>query len=117
MGLELRAAGRLQRREEGTMIRVREITILPEQGMDRIRYEAARLLKVPAGKIREITVVRRSVDARKKPEVRLSYTVDVRVDGNEKKILAHSGCRPPDCLGMGGHPGPAACPDGISPAL
>ena len=75
------------------MIRVREITILPEQGMDRIRYEAARLLKVPAGKIREITVVRRSVDARKKPEVRLSYTVDVRVDGNEKKILAHSGCR------------------------
>ena len=75
------------------MIRVREITILPEQGMDRIRYEAARLLKVPAGKIREITVVRRSVDARKKPEVRLSYTVDVRVDGNEKKIRAHSGCR------------------------
>lgn len=75
------------------MIRLREITILPEQGMDRIRYEAARLLKLPAGKIREITIVRRSVDARKKPDVRISYTVDVRVDGNEKKILARSGCR------------------------
>jgi uncharacterized FAD-dependent dehydrogenase len=33
------------------------------------------------------------VDARKKPDVKLVYTVDVAVDGNESKILKQSGCK------------------------
>lgn len=75
------------------MIRLRDISLPPEHDAGQLRYEAAKLLKIPGSKIRELILVRRSVDARKKPEVRIIYTVDVRVEGNEKKILAHSGCR------------------------
>ena len=33
------------------------------------------------------------MDARKKPNVRIIYTIDVTVDGSEKKILKQSGCK------------------------
>ena len=33
------------------------------------------------------------MDARKKPDVKIVYTVDVSVDGNEQKILKQSGCK------------------------
>ena len=61
--------------------------------MHQLPYEAARLLKVANSKIKRLTIVRRSVDARKKPDVKIVYTVDVAVDGNEQKILRQSGCK------------------------
>ena len=33
------------------------------------------------------------MDARKKPDVRIIYTIDVAVDGSEKKVLKTSGCK------------------------
>ncbi len=61
--------------------------------MNQLSYEAARLLKISASKVRKLKIVRRSVDARKKPDVKIVYTVDVSVDGNENKILKQSGCK------------------------
>ena len=61
--------------------------------MHQLPYEAARLLKVNNSKIRKLAIVRRSVDARKKPDVKIVYTVDVAVDGSEQKILRQSGCK------------------------
>ena len=61
--------------------------------MAQLSFEAARLLKISASKVRRMKLVRRSVDARKKPDVRIVYTVDVSVDGNENKILKQSGCK------------------------
>ena len=61
--------------------------------MAQLQYEAARLLRVSNSKVRKIRIVRRSVDARKKPDVKIVYTVDVAVDGNENKILKQSGCK------------------------
>lgn len=75
------------------MIRIREISLPPEHNINQLSYEAARLLKIPNAKVRKLKLVRRSVDARKKPDVRIVYTVDVQVDGNENKILKHSGCK------------------------
>ena len=75
------------------MIRIREISMPPEHSVAQLGYEAARLLKVPNSKIRKVKLVRRSVDARKKPQVRIVYTIDVAVDGSEKKILKGSGCK------------------------
>ncbi len=65
----------------------------PEHDVNQLSYEAARLLKLNSSKIREIRLVRRSVDARKRPDVKLVYTVDVAVSGNERKILKMSGCK------------------------
>ncbi len=61
--------------------------------MAQLSFEAAQSLRISVSKIRRLSIVRRSVDARKKPDVRIIYTVDVAVDGNENKILKQSGCK------------------------
>ena len=75
------------------MIRIRDILLPPEHNEHQLTYEAARLLKVSPSKIRKLRPVRRSVDARKKPDVKLVYTVDVVVEGSEQKLLKASGCK------------------------
>jgi len=75
------------------MIRIREIALPPEHSVAQLSYEAARLLKVANSRIRKVRLVKRSVDARKKPDVKIVYTIDVAVDGNEAKILKQSGCK------------------------
>lgn len=75
------------------MIRIREIAMPPEHNPVQLGYEAARLLKVANSKVRQVRIIRRSIDARKKPDVKIVYTIDVAVDGNENKILKFSGCK------------------------
>ena len=75
------------------MIRIREISLPAEHDVNQLGYEAARLLKISNSKVRKLKIVRRSIDARKKPDVRVVYTVDVLLDGNENKILKQSGCK------------------------
>lgn len=75
------------------MIRLREISLPPEHNIAQLSFEAAQMLKISPAKVRQVKLVRRSVDARKKPDVRIVYTIDVKVDGNEQKILKHSGCK------------------------
>ena len=75
------------------MIRLSDISLPPEHSAHQLPFEAARMLRIPNSKIRGVRIVRRSVDARKKPNVRIIYTIDVTVDGSEKKILKHSGCK------------------------
>ncbi len=75
------------------MIRIRDIALPPEHNPHQLNYEAAQLLKVSNSKIRQVKIVRRSVDARKKPDVKIIYTIEVAVDGNEGKILRNSGCK------------------------
>lgn len=75
------------------MIRIRDISLPPEHNTNQLAFEAAKLLRISGSKIRRLNIVRRSVDARKKPDVRIIYTVDVAIDGNENKILKFSGCK------------------------
>ena len=75
------------------MIRIRDIVMPAEHNPHQLGYEAAQLLGISASKVRNIKLVRRSVDARKKPEVKIVYTVDVAVEGNEQKLLKASGCK------------------------
>ncbi len=75
------------------MIRIREISMMPEHNVSQLSYEAAQMLKISPSKVRRLKIVRRSIDARKKPDVRIVYTVDVTVDGNEGKIVKQSGCK------------------------
>ena len=75
------------------MIRLRDISLPPEHNAHQLQFEAARMLRLPNSKIRQLSIVRRSVDARKKPDVKIIYTVDVAVEGNENKILRASGCK------------------------
>ena len=75
------------------MIRIRDISMPPEHNAHQLWFEAARLLKVSNSQITQLNIVRRSVDARKKPQIRVIYTVDVSVKGNEGAVLKKSGCK------------------------
>ena len=75
------------------MIRIRDISMPAEHDPNQLLFEAAKLLKISPSKIFKYTIVRRSVDARKKPDVRVIYTVDVAVNGSEKRILKQCGNR------------------------
>ena len=75
------------------MIRIRDIALPPEHNVNQLPFEAAQLLRIPNSKVRGLKIVKRSVDARKKPDVKIIYTVDVAVDGNEEKLVRKSGCK------------------------
>ncbi len=75
------------------MIRLRDIPLPPEHNAHQLQFEAAQMLRISNSKIRQLRIVRRSVDARKKPDIKIIYTIDVTVEGNEKKILRSSGCK------------------------
>ena len=75
------------------MIRLRDIPLPPEHNAHQLQFEAARMLRISNSQIRQLRIVRRSVDARKKPDIKIIYTIDVAVDGNEKKILRASSCK------------------------
>ncbi len=75
------------------MIRIRDIALPPEHNAHQLYFEAAQLLKISNSKIKKLNIVRRSVDARKKPDVKIIYTVDVQIDGNEKRTLYQAGCK------------------------
>lgn len=69
------------------MIRLRNLTLIPDEPFDNLRKKTEKLLKAD---VRELRIVRRSVDARKKNDVRFVYTVDVAV-ADESGALAR--CR------------------------
>jgi len=68
------------------MIRVNQITMRPGHSKAALRKKAARVLGVAEKEIGEMKIVRRSVDARKKPDIFYSYTLDVAVE-REDSVL------------------------------
>ena len=71
------------------MIRIRDIALPPEHNVSQLQFEAAQLLKISASKIRGLKLVKRSVDARKKPDIILSYVVDIACP-KEAQVLKQS---------------------------
>ena len=99
------------------MIRIREISLPPEHAVSQLSYEAAQALRISNSRIRRLKIVRRSVDARKKPDVRIVYTVDVAVDGNESKILKQSGCKRAQLAPVSYYKPPKSAPETALPPV
>ena len=53
------------------MIRISDIYMPPEHDSNQLWFEAAKALRISGSKIRKLSIVRRSIDARKKPDVRI----------------------------------------------
>lgn len=66
------------------MIRLRNLTLTPDEPFENLYKKAGTLLKTD---IRELQIVRRSIDARKKQDVHFVYTIDVSV-ADERGALA-----------------------------
>ncbi len=69
------------------MLRIRDL-ILPEtHDVSELYYHAAQALHVRTSDIAALHIFRRSLDARKKPDLRWVYTVDVTLRSGEGAVL------------------------------
>ena len=69
------------------MIRIRDLSLTLSQDMGDLIRLAARRLHVQEGDIGRLLVRKKSIDARKKDDIRILYTVDVTVHKDEGKLL------------------------------
>ena len=69
------------------MIRIRDIVLTPEQDESQLLYLAASALDIPANRIASMQIRKKSIDARKKPEIRILYTLDVALHSGERQVL------------------------------
>ena len=74
------------------MIRIRDLSLPPDGDMARLVQAAARQLRISPNEIKQLDLKKKSVDARRKNDVRIIYTVDVAVKGWEDKILKMAHC-------------------------
>lgn len=75
------------------MLRVNQVKVRPGQGEREILRRAAGILKVNVEDIAEMEILRCSIDARRKPEIWYSYTVDITLKRGalEEKICRRLG--------------------------
>ena len=69
------------------MIRIHNLKLGLDEGLEALRAQAARALRVEPGRIRELKLVKKSVDAREKQNLHYVCAVQVAVEGNEDEIL------------------------------
>ncbi|MCM1302998.1 MAG: FAD-dependent oxidoreductase [Lachnospiraceae bacterium] len=73
------------------MLRINQVKIRTDHTEQDLRKKVADMLRIPVGEIRTLTIVRQSIDARKKPEIFYSYTVDVETAGEERLLRKMKG--------------------------
>ncbi len=66
------------------MLRVNQVKVKPEHSAADLKRSTARVLRVPEENIKTLKIIRKSIDARKKPHVEYSYSVDADVKEEEK---------------------------------
>ncbi len=79
----------MQENQEKRMIRVSQLKLPVEHSEEQFYQKIEKSLKIKRDQIKKLQIVKKSIDARKKPEVSIVYSVDVWVD-KEEKILKHS---------------------------
>ena len=73
------------------MIRIQNIPLPLDGDLEQLRKKAARILGVRPGALEELTLVRQSIDARKKQDVHYVYTVDVSLRTGEEQAVERTG--------------------------
>ncbi len=73
------------------MIQIGNLGLLPGESVDRLREQAAKALGVRPGALGELSIVRQSIDARRKRDVHYVYTVEVSMPGEEALVGAAPG--------------------------
>lgn len=70
------------------MIRINQIKLPPncQNEEQALQKKAAKLLRIEPAAVRSLSIVKKSIDARKRPDIFMVYTVDVKVDEEQKVI-------------------------------
>ncbi len=69
------------------MIRIKDISLSLDGSKEELFEKCRKLLRIDEKEIKSMTLMRQSIDARKKDNIIFNYTVDVEVAGDEEKIL------------------------------
>ena len=67
------------------MIKINQLKLKATDSVVKLKLAAAKVLRIEAKDIATLTVVRRSIDARKKPDIYFSYTVMIETAFSEKQ--------------------------------
>lgn len=68
------------------MIRITQVKLPLDHTYEDLKIRTAKLLRIPDQQLREIHIVKQSVDARKREEISYSYVLDVECDREETVI-------------------------------
>ena len=68
------------------MLRINQVKVHPGHTKEQLENKICSYLKIKKDKLLNYTIVKKSIDARKKPEIFFSYTVDVCLS-NEKDVI------------------------------
>lgn len=71
------------------MIRLNEIKMPLGTTEEEVKKAAAKVLKINENDIKSFTLARRSIDSRKKSDIKLIYSVELETDLNEENIIAN----------------------------
>ena len=72
------------------MIQIRGLRLAPEDSLGLLRQKAAKKLRLSADRIESLTLIKRSLDARRKDDIHYVCTVAAAVQGNEDALLARN---------------------------
>ena len=76
------------------MIELRGVHTPPDADASQLLRAAAKRLRIPETSISDIKILKRAVDARKKPDVRFVYTLTLHYSGSEAALVKK--CKSPD---------------------
>lgn len=68
------------------MIKIQQLTLPPEGDLTQLQQKAASLLGIDQKEIRDFRIIRQSIDARKKAQVKCVYTVELEIEGEEALV-------------------------------
>lgn len=70
------------------MIRITNMKLPVSHTKEEMQHKVAKILRVPISALGPIVIQRRSIDARKKPQLFYTYVVDIKIK-KEKQVAAH----------------------------
>lgn len=73
------------------MIRLRDLQLRPDEGVEELYTLAAKKLGIAKSDILGLKIRKKSIDARKKSDIRVIYSVDISARGSEARILKRTG--------------------------
>ena len=76
------------------MIQIRNLRLAPEEPVEALRRRAAKKLRVEPEQIRDMKLLKRSLDARRKDDIHYVCTLALTLTGDESKCIAR--CKSPD---------------------
>lgn len=68
------------------MLRLNQIKLSPEHSEEALKNAVLKALRIPEKELLDYRIFRQSIDARKKPDIVYSYTIDVKVTQEEKTL-------------------------------